>query len=92
MFTANSALEALDRLGAPAVEPLIAALKDPAAPTHKPLVWYKGFLYQTARWKTARGVVVGVGFHVNIRTRRSNRRKEALRSPRIATNWELIYE
>lgn len=32
-------------------------------PTHKPLVWYKGFLYQAASWKTARRVVAKVEFH-----------------------------
>src|SRR5713101_2489340 len=26
-------------------------------PSHKPIVWYKGFLYQAASWKTARRVV-----------------------------------
>jgi hypothetical protein len=26
-------------------------------PSHKPLVWYKSFLYQAAGWKTARRVV-----------------------------------
>jgi hypothetical protein len=33
-------------------------------PSHKPVVWYKGFLYQAASWKTARRVVAKVGFHV----------------------------
>jgi hypothetical protein len=32
-------------------------------PSHKPVVWYKGFLYQAASWKTARRVVVKVQFH-----------------------------
>jgi hypothetical protein len=32
-------------------------------PTHKPVVWYKGFLYQAASWKTARRVVAKVEFH-----------------------------
>jgi len=32
-------------------------------PSHKPIVWYKGFLYQAASWKTARRVVVKVEFH-----------------------------
>jgi hypothetical protein len=32
-------------------------------PSHKPLVWYKGFLYQAASWKTARRVVAKVEFH-----------------------------
>jgi hypothetical protein len=31
-------------------------------PSHKPVVWYKGFLYQAASWKTARGVVAKVEF------------------------------
>jgi hypothetical protein len=26
-------------------------------PNHKPVVWYKGFLYQAASWKTVRRVV-----------------------------------
>ena len=29
-------------------------------PSHKPVVWYKGFLYQAASWKTARRVVAKV--------------------------------
>jgi hypothetical protein len=32
-------------------------------PSHKPVVWYKSFLYQAARWKTARRVVAKVEFH-----------------------------
>jgi hypothetical protein len=32
-------------------------------PRHKPVVWYKGFLYQAASWKTARRVVAKVEFH-----------------------------
>ncbi len=32
-------------------------------PSHKPVVWYKGFLYQAASWKTARRVVAKVVFH-----------------------------
>ena len=32
-------------------------------PSHKPVVWYKGFLYQAASWKTARRVVAKVDFH-----------------------------
>jgi hypothetical protein len=32
-------------------------------PSHKPAVWYKGFLYQAASWKTARRVVAKVEFH-----------------------------
>jgi Transposase DDE domain group 1 len=32
-------------------------------PSHKPVVWYKGFLYQAASWKTARWVVAKVEFH-----------------------------
>jgi hypothetical protein len=31
-------------------------------PSHKPIVWYKGFLYQAASWKTARRVVAKVEF------------------------------
>jgi len=33
-------------------------------PSHKPVVWYKGFLYQTESWKTARRVVAKVEFHL----------------------------
>ena len=32
-------------------------------PGHKTVVWYKGFLYQAASWKTARRVVAKVEFH-----------------------------
>jgi len=32
-------------------------------PSNKPLIWYKGFLYQAASWKTARRVVAKVEFH-----------------------------
>ncbi len=32
-------------------------------PSHKPVVWYKGFLCQAASWKTARRVVAKVEFH-----------------------------
>ena len=32
-------------------------------PSHKPVVWYKGFLYQAASWKTARRVVAKAEFH-----------------------------
>jgi hypothetical protein len=32
-------------------------------PSHKPFVWYKGFLYQAASWKTVRRVVAKVEFH-----------------------------
>ena len=32
-------------------------------PAHKPVVWYKGFLYRAASWKTARRVVAKVEFH-----------------------------
>ena len=33
-------------------------------PSHKPVVWYKSFLYQAASWKTARRVVAKVEFHL----------------------------
>ena len=33
-------------------------------PSDKPVVWYKGFLYQAASWKTARRVVAKVEFHL----------------------------
>jgi hypothetical protein len=32
-------------------------------PNHKPVVWYKGFLYRAASWMTARRVVAKVEFH-----------------------------
>ena len=32
-------------------------------PSHKPVAWYKGFLYQAASWKTARHVVAKVEHH-----------------------------
>jgi hypothetical protein len=32
-------------------------------PSHKPVVWYKGFLYQAASWNTARRVVAKAEFH-----------------------------
>jgi hypothetical protein len=32
-------------------------------PSHKPVVWYKSFLYGAASWKTARRVVAKVEFH-----------------------------
>ncbi len=32
-------------------------------PSHKPVLWYKGFLYRAAGWKTARRVVAKVEFH-----------------------------
>ena len=39
-------------------------LKRPVGrPSHKPVVWYKGFLYQAASWKTTRRVVAKVEFH-----------------------------
>jgi hypothetical protein len=33
-------------------------------PSHKPVVWYKSFLYQAASWKTVRRVVAKVEFHL----------------------------
>ena len=32
-------------------------------PSQKPVVWYKGFLYQAESWKTARRVVAKVEHH-----------------------------
>ena len=32
-------------------------------PSHKPIVWYKGFFYRAANWKTARRVLAKVEFH-----------------------------
>ena len=37
--------------------------RPPGRPSHKPLVEYKGFLYQAASWKTARRVVAKVEHH-----------------------------
>ena len=31
-------------------------------PSHKPVVWYQGFLYQAASWKTAQRVVAKAEF------------------------------
>src|SRR5712692_6998360 len=31
-------------------------------PSYKPVLWYKGFLYQAASWKTARRVMANVEF------------------------------
>jgi Transposase DDE domain group 1 len=42
----------------------IAELLTLGRPSHKPVVRYKGFLYQAASWKTARRVVAKVEFHV----------------------------
>ncbi len=33
-------------------------------PSHKPVVWYKGFLYQAASWTKARRVIAKVEFHL----------------------------
>ena len=33
-------------------------------PSHRPVVWYKSFLYQAASWKTARRVVAKLEFHL----------------------------
>jgi len=39
-------------------------LKRPVGrPSHRPVVWYKGLLYQAASWRTARRVVAKVEFH-----------------------------
>jgi hypothetical protein len=39
-------------------------LRRPAGrPSHKPIVWYKGFLYRAASWNTARRVVAKVEHH-----------------------------
>jgi hypothetical protein len=35
-----------------------------ARPSHRPVVWYRGFLYQATSWKTARRVVAKVEFHI----------------------------
>ena len=32
-------------------------------PSHKPVIWYKSFLYQAGSWKTPRRVVAKVEFH-----------------------------
>jgi hypothetical protein len=39
-------------------------LRRPAGrPSHKPIVWYKGFLYRAASWTTARRVVAKIEHH-----------------------------
>ena len=47
------------------LEPDIAELltRPVGRPGHKPVVWYKSFLYQAASWKIARRVVAKVEFH-----------------------------
>jgi hypothetical protein len=37
--------------------------RPPGRPSHRPMVWYKSFLYQAASWKTARRVVAKVEHH-----------------------------
>jgi len=32
-------------------------------PSHKPIVWYTGFLHQAARWKSVQRVVAKVEFY-----------------------------
>lgn len=49
-------------------------------PSHKPVVCYKGFLYQAAVWKTARRVVAKIGFHAGKPFPRVGKRIE---------NWSL---
>ena len=39
-------------------------------PSHKPVIWYKSFLYQAASWNTARRVVAKVEFHFGERIHR----------------------
>jgi hypothetical protein len=53
-------LTANDNLLGNIEEPLTCPVR---RPSHKPIVWYKGFLYQAASWKTARQVVARVEFH-----------------------------
>jgi hypothetical protein len=53
-------------IGIPANDSLerdIAKLRPAGRPSHKPVVWYKTYLYQAASWKTARRVVTKVEFH-----------------------------
>ena len=38
-------------------------LRPAGRPSHKPIVWYKGFLYRAASWTTARRVVAKVEHH-----------------------------
>ncbi len=38
-------------------------LRPVGRPSHKPIVWYKGFLYKAASWTTARRVVAKVEHH-----------------------------
>jgi Transposase DDE domain group 1 len=35
-------------------------------PSYQPIIWYKGFLYKAASWKTARRVVAKVEFHAEL--------------------------
>jgi hypothetical protein len=57
---AKYAIRANDSLERDIVESLTRPV---GRPSHKPVVWYKGFLYQAASWKTARRVVAKVEFH-----------------------------
>ena len=51
--------------------------------SHKPVVWYKGFLYQAASWKTARRVVAKVRFY-NKRGTAEQWIKEAVKLARLS--------
>ena len=44
-------------------------------PSHKPVVWYKGFLYQAASWKTAGGGEGGVSLRGTVPASRLYRHK-----------------
>jgi len=67
-FAKHEAYEALEERGVkyairlPANDSLLSAIEElltrpVGRPSHKPIVWYKGFLYLTASWKIARRVV-----------------------------------
>jgi hypothetical protein len=78
MTTANLIYEALKERGAkyairiPANDCLMRDIEElltrpVGRPAHKPVVWYRGFLYQAASWRTARRVVAKVEFHAGER-------------------------
>ena len=67
-FAKPEIYETLEERGAkyairlPANDSLLRDIEEPLTrpagrPSHKPVVWFKGFLYQAASWKTARRVV-----------------------------------
>jgi len=58
-FAKPEIYEALEKCGV-----MYALMRPVGRPSHKPVVRYKGFLYQAASWKTARRVMAKVEFHV----------------------------